>query len=229
MQGSLLIGRFIAIDSFYHRLHVLIKACVMLSGMMMVAGVHSVEEMLQCILILCICWVSAKLPLRLMLKQILLFKWLYIILFIMSPATGIFQCGKLMLFSLYGALFTHTSSPSQIATLFPSHTKISLQLQLSFRLIPLILDEVKRVYNAQVSRGLAFDELSLRESIKVIMAIIIPAIVTTVKRLQSLCDTLECRGYQLGKKRTVFYVSRFGLSEVLVLVVICYNMMIILL
>ena len=150
-------------------------------------------------------------------------------LLIMSPTTGIFQCGKLMLFSLYGALFTHTSSPSQIATLFPSHTKISLQLQLSFRLIPMILDEVKRIYSTQVSRGLAFDELSLRESIKVIMSIIIPAIVTTVKRLQSLCDTLDCRGYQLGKKRTVFYVSQFGLSEVLVLVVICYNMMRILL
>ena len=137
---------------------------------------------------------------------------------------GAFYVTKMMLFVILGALLTITTSPGEIVagvrTLFksPSIERFAFMAGLSIRLIPMILEEVKLIYNAQQSRGLDFSELRLQDKFKKLLSIIIPAISNTVKRLMMMIEAMECRGYVVGEQRTSIYRLQFRMRDVCLLV-----------
>ncbi len=229
MKRDLLLGKYIPGTSLYHQLDARAKMLVMLSCVIMVALSQTWLNILRCFIVFFIFLVCSKLPLSLFKRQILFLKWLYLVLIIISPLAGIFQSVKLILVVLFGALFTFTTSPSQVAAMFPAHSLFGFQLSLCLRLIPMVMDETRRIYQAQVSRGLDFSELTLKESISKLGAIIIPAIATTVNKLVNLCDVLECRGFKIGSSKTSIHLSRVGVCEVCVVAIVWYNVCMILL
>ena len=124
---------------------------------------------------------------------------------------GLFYSSKMILFVLMGALLTFTTAPNELVAgakrLFNSASaeKFAFMTSLAIRLIPMILDEVKVIYSAQQSRGLDFSDLTLKEKLTKLMAIIIPAIANTIKRLTMMMDVMDCRGYIVGDERTSIY------------------------
>ena len=136
---------------------------------------------------------------------------------------GIFYTAKMMLFVFMGALLTFTTAPSELVEgakaliKGQSMEQFAFMTSLAIRLIPMILDEVKLIYSAQQSRGLDFSEISLQEKLSKLMAIIIPAISNTIKRLTMMMDAMECRGYIVGQRRTSIYHLTWKMKDTVIL------------
>ena len=78
----------------------------------------------------------------------------------------------------------------------------SMMIALTLRFIPTLLDESKKIMNAQASRGLDFQEGNIKEKINQMIALLIPMLVISFKKADDLSDAMEARGYIIGEKRT---------------------------
>lgn len=78
----------------------------------------------------------------------------------------------------------------------------SMLISLTLRFIPTLLEESKKIMNAQASRGVDFNEGSLKEKVTQIISLLIPMFVISFKRAEDLSNAMEARGYIIGEKRT---------------------------
>lgn len=78
----------------------------------------------------------------------------------------------------------------------------SMLISLTLRFIPTLLEESKKIMNAQASRGVDFNEGKLSEKVKQIISLLIPMFVISFKRAEDLSNAMEARGYVIGAKRT---------------------------
>lgn len=79
---------------------------------------------------------------------------------------------------------------------------LSMLLSLTLRFIPTLLEESKKIMNAQASRGVDFQEGRLKEKVTQIISLLIPMFVISFKRAEDLSNAMEARGYIIGEKRT---------------------------
>ena len=102
----------------------------------------------------------------------------------------------------------------------------SMLIALTLRFIPTLLEESKKIMNAQASRGVDFEEGTLKEKITQIISLLIPMFVISFKRAEDLADAMEARGYIIEgtrtsidelKLKTLDYVSLVIVSVLLVI------------
>lgn len=79
---------------------------------------------------------------------------------------------------------------------------ISMTFALTLRFIPTLLEESKKIMNAQASRGVDFQEGKLSEKITQIISLLVPMFVISFRRAEDLSNAMEARGYVIGAKRT---------------------------
>lgn len=78
----------------------------------------------------------------------------------------------------------------------------SMTISLTLRFIPTLYEESKKIMNAQASRGVDFQEGSLKEKVTQIISLLIPMFVISFKRAEDLSNAMEARGYVIGARRT---------------------------
>ena len=78
----------------------------------------------------------------------------------------------------------------------------AMLISLTLRFIPTLLEESKKIMNAQASRGVEFQEGSLKDKVNQIISLLIPMFVISFKRAEDLSNAMEARGYIIGAKRT---------------------------
>lgn len=100
----------------------------------------------------------------------------------------------------------------------PAH-EIAMIISIALRFIPTLLDEANRIMKAQASRGVDFEEGSIKEKISSILALIIPLFASSFQRAEELADAMEARGYNPGEKRTRFRVFTIDGQDVLLLLI----------
>lgn len=241
---KLWLGRYVSTSSTYHHLDPRAKIIIMFINVLMIIMISSWTQLLLGVgLIICFLLMS-RIPLKFYLKQTMFLKYMYLFFIIFFTLTegqnllvqfgfikiysdgfiqGLFYSSKMILFVLMGALLTFTTAPTELVAgakrLFNSTTaeKFSFMTSLAIRLIPMILDEVKVIYSAQQSRGLDFSELSFMEKLNKLMAIIIPAIANTIKRLTMMMDVMDCRGYIVGDHRTSIYQLKWKFQDTMMI------------
>ena len=79
---------------------------------------------------------------------------------------------------------------------------ISMTFALTLRFIPTLLEESKKIMNAQASRGVDFQEGKLSEKVTQIISLLVPMFVISFRRAEDLSNAMEARGYVIGAKRT---------------------------
>lgn len=99
---------------------------------------------------------------------------------------------------------------------FPVHD-IALMMSIALRFIPTLLEETKKIMNAQKARGAAFDSGGLFARAKALLPVLIPLFVSSFRRADELSDALEARCYNATDKRTKMKVAHFGLRDVFAL------------
>lgn len=98
----------------------------------------------------------------------------------------------------------------------PSH-EIAMIISIALRFIPTLIDEANRIMKAQASRGVDFEEGTIKEKISSILALIIPLFASSFQRAEELADAMEARGYVPGEERTRYRIFKINGQDILLL------------
>jgi energy-coupling factor transport system permease protein len=92
-------------------------------------------------------------------------------------------------------------------------SEIAMMIAIALRFIPTLLDEANKIMKAQSSRGVDFEEGTLRQKVTQIISLLIPMFIISFKRADELANAMEARGYAPGKNRTKYAVFAMSLSD----------------
>ncbi len=81
---------------------------------------------------------------------------------------------------------------------------IALSLSIALRFIPLFFDEVERIEVAQKSKGYDIDDLRFHEKFRYYAFILVPLLLSAVKKSEDIANAMIIKGYGIEKKRSRF-------------------------
>lgn len=91
---------------------------------------------------------------------------------------------------------------------FPVHA-LALIMSIALRFIPTLIDETNRIISAQKARGADFETGNIFKRIKAIVPILIPLIISALRRADELADAMDARCYSGSTVRTKYKKLRF--------------------
>jgi len=94
-------------------------------------------------------------------------------------------------------------SPLKIFGLKSAVHTLAMMMTIALRFIPTLVDETQKIMNAQKARGADFENGKLKDKINALIPILIPLLISSVKRAYELAEAMECRCYNgcEGRKR----------------------------
>lgn len=127
-------------------------------------------------------------------------------------------------------LLTLTTKPTELNNgleklLFPltllkiNVSVFTMMISIALRFIPTLINEADKILRAQASRGVDFNEGSLKEKVSQIVSLLIPMFVISYKKADDLANAMEARGYDPDGKRTSINILKFKISDTLTLLV----------
>jgi len=116
-------------------------------------------------------------------------------------------------------LFVCTTDPSEFAASLNRigvNYRISYAVALALRYIPDIQREFRDISMAQQARGVEMSKkASVIERLKAASAILIPLILSSMDRIETISNAMELRGFGKDKKRTWYSARRFSRADIL--------------
>ena len=120
-------------------------------------------------------------------------------------------------------LFVCTTNPSEFAASLSRigvSYKISYAVALALRYIPDIQREYRDISLAQQARGTEMSKkASLVKRLKAASAILIPLILSSMERIETISNAMELRGFGKGPKRTWYSGRKFSKMDIVSIVV----------
>lgn len=127
-------------------------------------------------------------------------------------------------------LFVCTTNPSEFAASLNRigvSYKIGYAVALALRYIPDIQREYRDISLAQQARGTEMSKkASLVNRLKAASSILIPLILSSMERIETISNAMELRGFGKGKKRTWYMSRKFSKMDILCIVVCVVVMLI---
>lgn len=115
-------------------------------------------------------------------------------------------------------LFVCTTNPSEFAASLNRigvSYRISYAVALALRYIPDIQREYRDISMAQQARGTEMSKkVSLVKRLKAASAILIPLILSSMERIETISNAMELRGFGKGKKRTWYSAHPFTRMDI---------------
>ena len=140
--------------------------------------------------------------------------------------SGSFIILRVLTLIIFTTILTLTTKPADLNNGIESllsplellHIKTSIfamMISIALRFIPTLFLEADKILKAQASRGVDFNEGSLREKIKQIISLLVPMFIVSFKRADELAVAMEARGYVPGEKRTKLNLMKIKFSDIL--------------
>lgn len=121
---------------------------------------------------------------------------------------------RIVLLILVSSVLTYTTTPNDLTDgierlLSPLkifglknavHT-LAMMMTIALRFIPTLVEETEKIMNAQKARGADLESGKLTERIKALIPILIPLLISSVRRAYELAEAMECRCYNGGEGR----------------------------
>ncbi len=127
-------------------------------------------------------------------------------------------------------LFVCTTNPSEFAASLSRigvSYRISYAVALALRYIPDIQREYRDISLAQQARGTEMSKkASLTSRLKAASAILIPLILSSMERIETISNAMELRGFGKGKTRTWYSARKFSTMD-FVSMAVCTLLMIV--
>lgn len=98
------------------------------------------------------------------------------------------------------------------------HTMV-MMMTIAMRFIPTLVEEAEKIMNAQKARGVNFEEGKLLQRIKAIIPILIPLIISSIRRAYDLAEAMESRCYNGGKGKTRMKIMRILPRDIVALII----------
>ncbi len=136
---------------------------------------------------------------------------------------GTLFSARFALLILLTGLLTFTTSPLDLTDglekLLSPLKKIKLPVQefvlmltLTLRFIPILIAEVERLKNAQLSRGISLN-VKLTQRVRNIGAMILPLVISSIQRAEELAIAMESRNYLAGIRRSSYRKLNFAIRD----------------
>lgn len=119
-------------------------------------------------------------------------------------------------------LFVCTTNPSEFAASLSRigvSYRISYAVALALRYIPDIQREYRDISLAQQARGTEMSKkASLIDRLKAASSILIPLILSSMERIETISNAMELRGFGKGKRRTWYSGRKFSKMDVICMI-----------
>jgi energy-coupling factor transport system permease protein len=120
------------------------------------------------------------------------------------------------------SIFFLTTSPDGLG-LALEQSGIPYELSFAFttavRFVPVLAEEAQTIMDAQKARGLELERGNFLKRIRNYIPILIPLIVSAIRRSLELAEAMESRAWGATKKRTNLYVLKLTKSDYFLLVI----------
>ena len=88
-----------------------------------------------------------------------------------------------------------------------------MTMTIALRFIPTLIEETQKIMNAQKARGADLDSGNLIQKVKALLPILIPLLISSVRRAYELAEAMECRCYCGGEGRTKYRIMKYGIRD----------------
>lgn len=126
-----------------------------------------------------------------------------------------FMSLRILLLILISAALTYTTTPTALTDAIESllsplkwiglgeavHT-LAMMMTIALRFIPTLTDETDKIISAQKARGADMENGGIFKRLKALLPILIPLLISSIRRANELADAMDCRCYSGGKGRT---------------------------
>ncbi len=139
---------------------------------------------------------------------------------------AIYMSVRILLLILVSAELTYTTTPNDLTDAIENllsplrfiglknavHT-LAMMMTIALRFIPTLIEETQKIMNAQKARGADLESGSLIERIKALVPILIPLLISSVRRAYELAEAMECRCYNGGEGRQRMKQLKYGTND----------------
>ena len=166
----------------------------------------------------------------------------------LSVTTGglyrsLFMSMRIILLIFISSVLTYTTTPNDLTDGIESllgplkylglknavHT-LAMMMTIALRFIPTLIEEAEKIMNAQKARGADLESGGLIERVKALIPILIPLLISSVRRASELAEAMECRCYNGGEGKTRMKQMKLSVVDIyLSAVCVSYGVLIILL
>ena len=126
-----------------------------------------------------------------------------------------FMSMRILLLIFISSALTYTTTPNDLTDAIESllsplkfiglknavHT-LAMMMTIALRFIPTLIEEAEKIMNAQKARGADLESGGLIDRVKALIPILIPLLVSSVRRADELAKAMECRCYNGGEGKT---------------------------
>ena len=137
-----------------------------------------------------------------------------------------FMTVRIILLILSSAVLSYTTSPTSLTGAIESLLKplkyiglsgavhtMAMTMTIALRFIPTLIEETQKIMNAQKARGADLDSGNLIQKVKALLPILIPLLISSVRRAYELAEAMECRCYSGGEGRTKYRIMKYGIRD----------------
>ena len=139
---------------------------------------------------------------------------------------SVFMALRIILLILISSVLTYTTTPNDLTDAIESllsplkfiglksavHT-LAMMMTIALRFIPTLIEEAEKITNAQKARGADLENGGLVERVKALIPILIPLLISSVRRAYELAEAMECRCYNGGEGKTRMKVMKLKNSD----------------
>ena len=132
---------------------------------------------------------------------------------------------RILLLIFVSSVLTYTTTPNDLTDALESlfsplkylglksaiHTLV-MMMTIALRFIPTLIEEAEKIMNAQKARGADLESGGIFERIKALIPILIPLLISSVRRAYELAEAMECRCYNGGEGKTRMKQMRLRIS-----------------
>lgn len=139
---------------------------------------------------------------------------------------AVFMSLRIVLLIFISSALTYTTTPNNLTDAIESllsplkfiglksavHT-LAMMMTIALRFIPTLIEEAEKIMNAQKARGADLESGNLLQRIKALIPILIPLLISSVRRAYELAEAMECRCYNGGEGKTRMKQMRLTLTD----------------
>ena len=139
---------------------------------------------------------------------------------------AVYMAVRVLLLILSSSILTYTTTPNDLTDAIERLLKplkfiglgnvvhtMSMMMTIALRFIPTLIEETDKIISAQKARGADLDSGGLIKKVKALLPILIPLLISAVRRAYELAEAMECRCYNGGKGRTRMKVLHFCMLD----------------
>jgi len=234
MSINIALGKYFLKDSIVHKLNPVFKIVSLIIITIGIFFINSYTDLLMISSYILLTMLYSNIKLKEYIRNlnsiriILLFILVVDLIFFRGLNNIIFDLSKFIFIILYLSILTYTTAMTEIVyaverilrpfnKIIPVNS-VAIIVTLILRYIPTVTIEVDRIIKLQTTRGINFNSKKMKEKIKNVHCIIMPIVLTVLKKSKDTLDIMDIRLYNYGKSRTNYRLNKWRYLDTLLLI-----------